>query len=105
MPNGDIRFDRKTVRVSATPSPSASRSSVIRLALGTPPPAFLWYFLKNHPFRPVLSLGRGGAFVSATSTSPLGRTYNQRGWSSPVANAVTAAPGAACGAWPLGQPF
>jgi len=40
--------------------------------------------------------------VSATSTSPLGSTYSQRGWSSPLANATTRVPGAACGVpgWP-----
>ena len=42
MPNGEFKPDRKTERVSATPSPSASRSSVMRLALGTAPPAFFW---------------------------------------------------------------
>src|SRR5258705_247519 len=36
MPNGEFSPCRKTVRVSAMPSPSASRTSVIRLALGTP---------------------------------------------------------------------
>src|SRR3569833_1681977 len=39
MPNGEFRFCRKTLRVSAMPSPSASRSSVLRLALGAPAPA------------------------------------------------------------------
>jgi hypothetical protein len=46
----------------------------MRLALGTPPPAFFWKYLKNHPLMPLLSSGRGGAFVSATSTSPFGST-------------------------------
>ena len=74
MPNGEFSPDRKTDRVSATPSPSASRNSVIRLALGTAPPAFFWYRLKNQPLIPLPSSGLGGAFVSATSTSPLGST-------------------------------
>jgi hypothetical protein len=42
MPNGDVRFAANTVRISAVPSPSVSRSSVRRLALGTAPPAFFW---------------------------------------------------------------
>ena len=40
MPKGEFSPCRKTLRVSATPSPSASRSRVMRLALGTPAPAF-----------------------------------------------------------------
>jgi hypothetical protein len=47
IPNGEWSPARNTVRVSATPSPFASRSSVMRLALGTAPPAFFWYFLKK----------------------------------------------------------
>ena len=42
MPNGEFNpFNAlsKTLRVSAMPSPSASRSSVMRLGLGTPAPA------------------------------------------------------------------
>ena len=38
---------------------------------------------------PLLSSGRSGALVSATSTSPLGSTYSQRGCSRPRANAAT----------------
>jgi hypothetical protein len=74
MPNGALRSFRKTVRTSATPSPSASRRSVMRFALGTAPPAFFWYRLKNQPLMPLPSSGRGGALVSATSTSPFGST-------------------------------
>ena len=37
----------------------------------------------TQPRRPRLSSGRSGAFDSATSTSPFGSTYSQRGWSSP----------------------
>src|SRR3954468_5658884 len=103
MPNGELRPDRKMVRVSAMPSPSESRSSVIRLALGTAPPAFVWYRLKNHPLSPFSSSGLGGALVSATSTSPFGSTYNQRGWSSPCANACTVVPSADAGVAPAGQ--
>ena len=40
MPKGEFNESRKTERVSATPSPSASRSNVIRFALGTAAPAF-----------------------------------------------------------------
>ncbi len=64
----------KDVRSSATPSPSASRSSVMRFALGTAEPArFIAAFIAL-PFRLFPSSGRSGAAVSATSTSPFGRT-------------------------------
>ena len=46
----------------------------MRLALGTAPPAFFWKSLKKNPLIPLLSSGRGGALVSATSTSPFGST-------------------------------
>ena len=39
LPNGEFSPLRKVLRNSATPSPSASRNSVMRLALGTPAPA------------------------------------------------------------------
>ena len=39
MPKGEFRPFRNTVFTSATPSPSASRSRVMRLALGTAAPA------------------------------------------------------------------
>ncbi len=35
--------------------------------------------LITQPLRPSASSGLGGALVSATSTSPLGSTYSQRG--------------------------
>jgi hypothetical protein len=55
------------------PSPSASRSSVIRFALGTPAPArFITCFMTQPLMPPPSSFG--GAFDSATSTSPFGRT-------------------------------
>ena len=40
------------VRVSATPSPSASRSSVMRFALGTPAPAFFIISFMTQPLMP-----------------------------------------------------
>jgi hypothetical protein len=39
MPNGEFNPLMKVLLVSATPSPSESRNSVMRLALGTPAPA------------------------------------------------------------------
>ena len=88
MPNGECERRRaNTVRVSATPSPSASRSSVMRLALGWPAPAFFISSFMNQPLMPLPSSGLGGALVSATSTSPLGSTYSQRGCCKPSANA------------------
>ena len=79
MPNGDARSVRKAVRNSATPSPSASRSRLMRLALGVAAPAFFIVRFMNHARRPFFSAGFGGALVSATSTSPFGSTYSQRG--------------------------
>ena len=81
MPNGEFRFSRKTDFTSALPSPSASRSRVMRLALGGAAPALaitLPMILPRTPSRSSRS-GRFGAFVSATSTSPFGNTYSQRG--------------------------
>src|SRR6185436_11556612 len=46
-----------------------------------------------------------GAAVSATSTSPLGSVYTQRGCDRPVANALTATPSAGVGFMPGGQPL
>ncbi|MCY1440204.1 hypothetical protein D9M71_564690 [compost metagenome] len=74
MPKGELRFSRNTVRVSATPSWSLSRSRVMRFGLGTPAPARPMTFLVIQPLMPLLSSGLGGALVSATSTSPLGST-------------------------------
>src|SRR3954465_6099881 len=45
-----------------------------------------------------------GPLVSATRTSPFGSTYIQRGWSSPLANALTFKPAAAAGIVPAGHP-
>jgi hypothetical protein len=71
-----------TCLTSATPSPSASRSRVMRLALGTPAPARPMTLpmtqlrtLATGPLPPsLLPSGLGGALLSATSTSPLGST-------------------------------
>jgi len=104
MPNGDIRSARNTSRTSATPSLSASRSRVMRFALGVAAPAFFIVRFMNQLRRPFFSAGLGGALVSATRTSPLGSTYSQRGCSSPRAKAVTARPCAGVGAVPSGQP-
>ena len=81
MPNGDVRLSMNTDCTSALPSPSASRSKVMRSALGTPAPAFFITYPITLPFKPSNSSrsGRLGALVSATNTSPLGSTYSQRG--------------------------
>src|SRR6185436_13905625 len=104
MPKGELRPERKTVLVSATPSPLESRSRVMRLGVGTAAPAFFIACPMKKPRMPLPSSGRSGALVSATSTSPLGRTCSQRGWSSPVAKACTLSPGAAVGDPPPLQP-
>src|SRR6185369_16241958 len=57
------------------------------------------------PLMPLASSGRSGAFVSATSTSPLGSVYTQRGCVRPVAKAFTSTPCGAVGLPPSGQPF
>jgi hypothetical protein len=41
---------------------------------------------------------------SATSTSPFGSTYGQRGLESPSANSATLKPCGGCGIVPFGQP-
>ncbi len=105
MPNGECRPSSSAQRWSATPSPSVSRSSVMRFALGTAAPAQDITMPIIQPFTPLRSSGLGGAFVSATSTSPLGSTSSQRGWSRPLANNATRVPGAGCGIAPAGQPF
>jgi hypothetical protein len=74
MPNGDINPVRKSVFSSATPSPSASRSRTILLGLGVTAPAFFMNRPWKKPLMPSdLPLGLGGALVSATRMSPLGR--------------------------------
>ncbi len=74
MPIGELRPVRNTERVSATPFPSASRSKVMRLALGTAAPAYFMPIFINQPMMPRSISGCGGASVSATSTSPFGST-------------------------------
>ena len=105
MPNGEFKLCKNVDRNSATPSPSVSRKSVMRLALGTPAPArFITHFI-TQPLMPLFSSCLGGALLSATNTSPLGSTINQRGWSRPLANADTRVPGTDCGVAPTGQPL
>ena len=93
-------------RTSATPSPSTSRSNVIRFALGTPAPARLHQHLHDPApdFRHEALDSLGGAFDSATRTSPFGSTYSQRGCDRSLARAVTVSPAAATGLPPSGQP-
>src|SRR5882757_6859495 len=76
----------------------------MRFALGTPAPARRMIIQVIQPLMPPVSSGFGGALLSATSTSPFGKTYTVRGWSSPVAKALTAMPLAATGLPPTGQP-
>jgi hypothetical protein len=60
MPNGEFRSRSRTLFVSATPSPSVSRRSVIRLALATPAPArFITIFI-TRPLMPLPSSGCAG---------------------------------------------
>ena len=73
MPNGEFRPSSSVERTSAMPSPSVSRSSVMRLGLGTPAPARFITRPMTHPLMPLPSSGFGGALVSATSTSPFGK--------------------------------
>ena len=79
MPNGEWRSAANVVRNSGSPLPSESRSSVMRSALGVADPARFIASPMIAPLMPVRALSRSGAFVSATSTSPLGSTYNHRG--------------------------
>ena len=102
MPSGWFSPSRKTSRTSGRPSPSASRSKVMRLALV---PMFCERTL------PVsMAFSRSSAFLnreaaSATSTSPLGSTYIQRGLLNPSAYRVTSKPAGARGRVPSGQPM
>jgi hypothetical protein len=105
MPKGDFNPSMNCVRCSATPSPSASRSNTMRLALGTDAPASFINCLRTSALMPLPSSGRSGALVSATRTSPLGSTSSQRGWFRPLANAPTRKPAAAVGVLPSGQPL
>src|SRR6185295_1440513 len=79
MPNGELRPVMNSLLTSATPSPLASRSSVMRFAEGTTDPALVMNLVMTLPLMPLPSSGRSGAADSATSTSPLGNVYTQRG--------------------------
>ena len=70
---------------------SASRSSVMRLALGVAAGALHEPF-HDPALQPWPSSGFGGASVSATSTSPFGSTYSQRRMREPSAKAARRAP-------------
>src|ERR1700737_1495036 len=63
MPNGEFSPSRKTLLVLATPSPSVSRSSVMRFALGVPAPARLMTIFVIQPLMPLVSSGFGGGMV------------------------------------------
>ena len=101
MPKGRVqaRPAARCARSASAVCRRLSRSRVMRLALGTPAPALRFITMLHHAsrFRPPPSSGRAGAWVSATSTSPLGSTSSQRGWFSPVAKAATRVPSAAPG--------
>ena len=105
MPKGEFNPCSSTERRSATPSPLLSRSKVMRLALGRPAPALFITRPISQDLMPLAASGLGGASLSATSTSPLGSTNSQRGWSRPLANAFTRVPAAPCGITPSDQPF
>src|SRR3546814_2589352 len=71
----EMRISDWSSDVCSSDLPLASRSKVMRLALGTPAPAFFMNIFMNQPLiPPSLPSGGGGLLVSATSTSPLGRT-------------------------------
>ncbi|WP_308238227.1 hypothetical protein [Phenylobacterium sp. J367] len=76
MPNGCFRPVAKSVRVSATPSPSASRSRTILFGLGLAEPTFFISIFWKKPRIPWLDLPAllGSDALSAASTSPFGRT-------------------------------
>jgi hypothetical protein len=77
MPKGWLRPCSSTWRCSATPSPSASRSSVMRLGLAPVAPARRMVAAMACPNS---VRGRPGIDVdSATVTSPQGSTSIQRG--------------------------
>src|SRR3990167_4228204 len=102
MPNGRFRPVAKSVFISATPSPSASRSRTILFGLGPEAPAFRCRAFAIQPS--MLLAGLVSVVASETRTSPLGRTSSQRGWSSPDPNRVTVNPAGAVGWTFAGQP-
>ena len=77
----------------------------MRLAEGTAAPALPMMIFWILPLMPLSSSGRGGALVSATSTSPPGSVYSQRGCERPEAKAATVSPLAGTGASPAFQPM
>ena len=101
MPNGCRKPSRSTKCSSAAPSPSLSRKSEMRLAFSTIAPdrrcTMFWMMARGD------QEGAGSVAASATSTSPLGKTCNQRGCLSPRAKAPTSREAAALGAWPSRQ--
>ena len=81
------------------------RRSVSRLALGVVAAA---RFITKPEIQVLVLLtvsDLAGALLSATNTSPFGKTSNHRGWSSPLANAFTWVPAAGVGFVPDGQPI
>src|SRR3990167_2034266 len=104
MPKGEFKPLSSTERMSATPSPSVSRSRVMRLALGTAAPARFITHPLTQALMPVGGAALGGALGSAPHTPPLGSTSSQRGWSRSRAKACTRRPGAGVGMAPAGQP-
>jgi hypothetical protein len=101
---GRVQPSSSTERRSATPSPSVSRSRVMRLALGTPAPA-----LHHQAHHPALDAqARRRAWAAHWSRPPA-----HRHWAAPAAsaddpdraaNALTRVPGAGWGTAPGGQP-
>jgi hypothetical protein len=77
MPNGRFSPWAKIALVSATPSASESRSSMILLGLSCRAPARFWTSWATQSLK-VLG-GLGSDEDSAARTSPLGRTSSQRG--------------------------
>ena len=104
MPNGEFRPSTNGARVSATPSPSASRSSVMRFALGIAGAGASHHLLHDPALdalavlRALRRIGLGhqhvavGQHLAASAGAP-GR----------VANALTRMPLAATGVLPAGQ--
>jgi hypothetical protein len=100
MPKGWLKPVRKVVRTSGLPSWLVSRSSVMRLALLSRSERDLSSFSSAATF---LVIVVGMVLASATSTSPLGATYIQRGLSNFPAYSATVKPAGAVGVRPAGQ--
>ena len=102
MPKGWLCWSTNVSRDSATPSRSASRSSVMQSGLAPMAPA---RFIVATIAWPKMVRGAPGLDIASdTVTSPLGSTRIQRGCFNPVAKALTFSPAAAVGAWPGPQP-